>query len=181
MRCFAERGILATTTADIAAAVGVSHGTVFLHFPTREDLVIAVIDEFGRRLAAAFARDLPRDASLQGVLDAHLAALREFEPFYARLVAEAPLLPSPVRTTLFTLQNAVAFEISRAAAAEEKRGRVRRVAPHLLFNTWIALLHHYLANRELFAPGGSVIAEKGAELRRHFLHLLHPSARRHES
>ena len=31
---FAERGLAATTTLEVARAAGVSHGTVFVHFPT---------------------------------------------------------------------------------------------------------------------------------------------------
>ena len=49
MALFARKGIVSTTTADVAKAVRMSHGVLFLHFPTRDDLVIAVIDEFGRR------------------------------------------------------------------------------------------------------------------------------------
>ncbi len=44
MRLFTERGYDATTVADIAAAAEVSSMTVFRHFPTKEDLVMA--DEY---------------------------------------------------------------------------------------------------------------------------------------
>src|SRR5260370_8025184 len=54
MALFARKGIVNTTTADVAKAVRMSHGVLFLHFPTRADLVIAVIDEFARRLPAQF-------------------------------------------------------------------------------------------------------------------------------
>jgi hypothetical protein len=43
---------------------------------------------------------------------------------------------------------------------------------HLLFNTWIGLVNHYLVNRELFAPGASVIERRGAELLDHFMNLI---------
>jgi hypothetical protein len=42
----------------------------------------------------------------------------------------------------------------------------------LLFNTWIGLVHHYLVNRDLFATGDSVIAEKGDLLVNHFMSLV---------
>src|SRR5207245_2072639 len=50
MALFARKGIVQTTTADIAKSIRMSHGVVFLHFPKRDDLVIAVIDEFERPL-----------------------------------------------------------------------------------------------------------------------------------
>ena len=33
------------------------------------------------------------------------------------------------------------------------------------FNTWLALIHHYLMNRDLFAPSKSVLSTKGGELK----------------
>src|SRR3982074_3691208 len=93
MALFARKAILHTTNADIAKSIRMSHGIVFLHFPTRDDLVIAVIDEFGRRLAVEFRQAFEHDLGLRAVLHAHLRVLAEFEPFYARLVIEAPLLP----------------------------------------------------------------------------------------
>jgi len=99
MALFARKGIVQTTTADIAKSIRMSHGVVFLHFPKRDDLVIAVIDEFGRRLGVEFRQALEQDLGLRAVLRAHLRVLAEFEPFYARLVTEAPLLPPKVRST----------------------------------------------------------------------------------
>jgi AcrR family transcriptional regulator len=169
---FARKGIVNTTTADVARSVHMSHGTVFLHFPTRDDLVVAVIDEFGRRLAAEFRQAFEHDLGLRAVLHAHLRVLAEFEPFYARLVTEAPLLPPKVRSTLMLLHAAVSYELFVALERERKLGRARKIERPLLFNTWIGLVHHYLVNRDVFATGNSVIAEQGDILVNHFMALV---------
>jgi AcrR family transcriptional regulator len=169
---FARKGIVNTTTADVARSVHMSHGTVFLHFPTRDDLVVAVIDEFGRRLAAEFRQAFEHDLGLRAVLHAHLRVLAEFEPFYARLVTEAPLLPPKVRSTLMLLHAAVSYELFVARERERKLGRARKIERPLLFNTWIGLVHHYLVNRDVFATGNSVIAEQGDTLVNHFMALV---------
>jgi TetR/AcrR family transcriptional regulator, acrEF/envCD operon repressor len=148
MNLFAQKGMLSTTTAEIANAIDMSHGSVFIHFPTREDLVNAVIDEFGKSLSMEFKRAVNHDYGLSDVLKAHLRVLEEFEGFYSRLVIESPMLPLSVRGALFTLQG------------------------HLLFNTWISLIHYYLANKDLFAPNSSVIGEKGNELLKHYISLI---------
>jgi AcrR family transcriptional regulator len=173
LKLFAERGIMATTTAEIARASGAAHGTVFLHFVTRDDLVVAVMDEFARRLQEEFDR-IRQWASLADALQAHLRALEEFEPFYARLVAESGLLPPSVTGSLFALQAGISNRLFRAAAEEQRAGLIRPLPQPLFFNTWISLVHYYLAHRELFAPGQSVIRAKGQELREHFLSLLRP-------
>ena len=172
MALFARKGIVQTTTADIARSIRMSHGVVFLHFPKRDDLVIAVIDEFGRRLAVEFRQALEQDLGLRAVLQAHLRVLAEFEPFYARLVIEAPLLPPKVRSTLLMLHAAVSQRLFLALERERKAGRARRFERPLLFNTWIGLVHHYLVNRDLFAAGASVIAEQGDTLVQHFMTLV---------
>lgn len=172
MALFARDGIAETTTADIAKSIRMSHGNVFVHFPTRDDLVIAVIDEFGRRLAVEFRQVLEKDLGLRAVLRAHLRVLAEFEPFYARLVIEAPMLPPKVRSTLLMLHAAVSQRVFLALERERKSGRARRIERPLLFNTWIGLVHHYLVNRDVFANGGSVIAEHGESLVQHFMTLV---------
>lgn len=52
LRCalpvFAERGLRRAVHADVAKAAGVAVSTAFLYFPTREDLVDAVLDEVER-------------------------------------------------------------------------------------------------------------------------------------
>ena len=42
--------VITTRTSDIATSANLSHGSIFSHFPTREALVEAVIEEFGIRV-----------------------------------------------------------------------------------------------------------------------------------
>ncbi|ATE55675.1 TetR/AcrR family transcriptional regulator [Actinosynnema pretiosum] len=44
VRLFDERGITATTMEDVAEAAPVSKRTLYAHFPTKEDLVLAQLD-----------------------------------------------------------------------------------------------------------------------------------------
>ncbi|MFF3941383.1 TetR/AcrR family transcriptional regulator [Streptomyces phaeofaciens] len=53
VRLFTERGYDATTVTDVAEAAGVSPMTVYRHFPTKEDLVLA--DQNGRLVAERIA------------------------------------------------------------------------------------------------------------------------------
>ena len=48
---------------------------------------------------------------------------------------------------------------------------------HLLFNTWTGLVHHYLSQRDLFNPKGSVIRRYGDELLEHFLWVENEASR----
>ena len=49
-RLFAERGFHATRMSDVAAAAGASHGTIFWHFGSKEELFHDLMDEEERAL-----------------------------------------------------------------------------------------------------------------------------------
>jgi TetR/AcrR family transcriptional repressor of uid operon len=72
---------------EMARLAGVSRGTVYFHYPTKEHVIAEVLAEAEGRIAAA-VRELPRPATLAAVLDTFCAAFaREWE-------REAPLFPA---------------------------------------------------------------------------------------
>ncbi len=162
---FAQKGFLAAKTLDIATAAGVSHGTLFLHFPTKEQLLIKTIDEFGIRVGTKLKRLIKAKAEARQVLAAHLETIEEYESFYANLVIEGPLLPPSVRNRVFMIQSGVAHYLEKTM----KKMAPHAVPLHFLLNSWLGLIHYHLVNRDLFAPGKSVIATRGKDLLDHFI------------
>lgn len=165
----AERGITATRTIDVAERAGVAHGTVFVHFPTREDLIAAVVGEHAGQIAVRLHELAGEGVTVRDILSAHLAGLAEHEAFYARLVMEGPLLPPYARATLLGIQSAISARLAEAAEREMAAGRIRLMPIPLLFNTWLGLVHHYVVHRELFAPAQSVVERWGPTLLDHYL------------
>ncbi len=161
---FSGHGILNTRMSDIAQAAGVSHGTVFLHFKTQEALVTEVVETYCGRIAMRTHELTDPAASLGELLAAHLDGIREYEPFYAKLVIENRFLPEPARDAWINVQSAVSFHFSQAAERESRLGAIREIPAYLLFNMWIGLVHYYLANGDLFAPDGKVIERYGDTL-----------------
>src|SRR5580693_368168 len=45
LRCFSRDGFHATTTADIVRESGVSQGTLYLYFETKDDIIVALADD----------------------------------------------------------------------------------------------------------------------------------------
>ena len=172
MAVYERDGIAAARTADVAEQAGVAHGSVFVHFPTREALFISAIEAFGQTLARRLHELAAGGAGLRDILEAHLQGIAEHEGFYARLAIESPLLPPDARRSFLSVQSAISFHISQAAERDETAGIIKSMPVHLLFNTWIGLVHYYLANRDLFAPEASVIERHGPELVDHFMSLV---------
>jgi AcrR family transcriptional regulator len=55
MSVFAERGFLGTPTTAVAKAAGISQAYLFRLFPTKDDLVVAVVRRSNQRIYEAFA------------------------------------------------------------------------------------------------------------------------------
>jgi len=174
LRLFGAKGILGTRTIDIARTAGISHGSIFSHFPTRDDLIATVIGIFGERATRRIHDHVDRNAPLIEVLSAHLVSIAEFETLYTRLIIESPLLSPLTRSTLVGIQSAISLHLADAALREMNEGIIKRIDIPLLFNTWIGLIHHYLMNSDLFAPGGSVLEKYGRILVSHYMELLAP-------
>jgi len=68
----AERGYYETSMDEIAARVGVAKGTVYLHFPSKEDLVVAILTRDLQKLLQAIetiiATDLTPYAKMESIL-----------------------------------------------------------------------------------------------------------------
>lgn len=60
--CFAEHGYHATGIGDIAERVGVAHGTFYLYFENKRDLVDKVLDDLTVRITHAIA-DTPAESA----------------------------------------------------------------------------------------------------------------------
>lgn len=164
---FARGGFSRVSTASIAAAADVSHGGLFVHFPTRDDLVLAVSQELANGLTDTLYAIATRGAGVADVLQAHLASIEEHEPLYVRLVDEQRLLPKSAQDAWMGLQSAISLHMSTAI-----RDNLGPIDPAMFFNGWVGLVHHYILNRELFAPGASIIASRGQEMVRYYSMLL---------
>lgn len=169
---FSENGIGGAKTIDIAKRAGVSHGTVFAHFATKEELAAQIVERYGKRVAGRIHELVETGSSLKDILEAHLEGLAEYESFYFYLVAEGPLLSVDTRDALIGIQSAISFHLSKRAEVEMRAGTVKRVPVHILFNSWMGLVHHYVLNRDLFAPGDSVLRRRKEELCAYFMDLI---------
>jgi AcrR family transcriptional regulator len=129
LRIVANRGFANTTTAAVARETGKAHGTVFVHFPTREALVVEMVNEIGSIISRKLA-EIPSEATgLSDILDAHLAALADQEVYLSRILQEAVALPPSARAFLFALQSGVAAKIGRGLACDVANGLARPFDP----------------------------------------------------
>lgn len=169
---FALHGISHTTTADVAKAMNLSHGTVFIHFPTRDDLILAVVEKFGERLSQELGKRFSSELTLKEMLKAHISVLADFEDFYLRLVSESQSLPRQIRSQVFAMNASLSYRFYRAAQQHMKDGSIKKIDQAHFFNTWMAQLHFQIMNRDLFSEKSPILKYNGDEIIRQFLFLI---------
>ena len=171
-KLFSKNGIGITTTSDIAKACQVSHGTLFIHFPTREELILAVVDRFGERLAKELGSRCTSDMPLKELLKAHALVLIEFEDFYMRLISESQSLPPQIRSQLYAINASLSYRFYNSAKPGMKSGEYKKIDQASFLNTWLAILHFYILNRDLFSDHTPILKYKTDDLIKHFLNLI---------
>lgn len=87
----AEHGAEALHTRRVAAAVGITHASLHYHFPTKQDLIRAVLDDvIGRQIvrpAIAGQNVLPPPKRLRALLEGMAAQVRE-DPVHTTVLKE---------------------------------------------------------------------------------------------
>lgn len=100
-RLFVEKGFAATTTRDIAEAVGMRSGSPFYHFRSKQELLKAAmiegLDAGRERLAAAIDGIADPEARLRVLVRTHLGTLLEGDCRSPLLVSETRALDEKAR------------------------------------------------------------------------------------
>jgi len=68
LKCFSRDGFHQTTTADVVNESGLSQGTLYLYFKSKDDLIVAIADDRHRREAALNASAAGEHDPLQCIL-----------------------------------------------------------------------------------------------------------------
>lgn len=108
-RRFREVGYDATSMRDIAGDVGMQAGSMYYHFPSKEELLVAVHEEgirrIGRAVEAALAGTAEPWARLESFAAAHLAMLLGGGDYAQVVIRELPRGANPARATLVELRD----------------------------------------------------------------------------
>ncbi len=139
--------------ADVAAASGLVRATLYRHFPSREDLIRAIMlrafDDAERAVASAEPERGPAPEALSRLIDALVGVGSRF-----RIVAEAPVYDEQ----LMQRAEAVGAPLVAVVARGQQEGSLRDDLPP----RWIAAAAGALINESLRAVGRGELAVEGA-------------------
>lgn len=130
-RLFREKGYEGTTVRDLAEAVKLQSGSLFFHFETKEEILVALLEGGLRRAVAILDRRLvnavtPRE-KLSAILHGHLEAIldEERDAFYVVLRDWRTLSP-PSRKKVIALRDEYESHISLALEQLSDTGLIPR-------------------------------------------------------
>ena len=180
LRCFSRDGFHNTTTADIVRQSGVSQGTLYLYFATKDDIIAALADD-GRQ-AQAFLNALAESEhdpieGLALLLELYGRSLTDEQRLEQRRVgiqgwAEAlrnPAVHSSITTSMAAVRGAIVSLVERGQATGQIRADVQPVAvARILIATFQGLVLQASLGEDLGLPAigpllkdmiGAVLAE----------------------
>jgi AcrR family transcriptional regulator len=131
---FARRGFLATTMAELAKAIRMTPGALYWHFPTKEDLLLAAIEELHERYIKEFIdllseqRSLPAREQLIRFMNRTSQFLRyhrEYGIFYGMVAAESADANERVAEALREKLNVYVHALAGIIRYGQKKGEFR--------------------------------------------------------
>jgi AcrR family transcriptional regulator len=163
IRLFARQGFLATTMAALAKAIRMTPGALYWHFPTKEDLLLAAIEELHQRYIKEFVdllvegRKLPAREQLKGFMERTQSFLRyhrEYGTFFGMVAAESADTNERVSSALRDAMG-VYVEVLRGIIryGQEKTGEFRKevdalTLAHSIIGAHLGLIAHNNLFRE---------------------------------
>ena len=124
---FEERGFDATRMGDIATAAGVSHGTVYTWFPTKEDALHAAVDSVTEEMYSVLSTPEVTDPIERiAVANARYLAVHRETARLLEVVAQAAVNDASFRAVLTDLRHTHVDRVAKTIQRMQKDGLVVR-------------------------------------------------------
>jgi len=125
----AARGFDATRMSDIAAAAGVSHGTVYTWFPTKEDVLHGVVDSITQQMYDVLSTpDVTDPVERIAIANARYLDVHRQTARLMEVVAQAAVNDESFRAVLTDLRHAHVDRVAKTIEKLQKDG----IAPRTL-------------------------------------------------
>jgi TetR/AcrR family transcriptional regulator len=159
LRVFAERGFRGATTRQIAAAAGVTEAVIFQHFPDKDSLYAAILEQkAGERQAEEWLTELEARSAVnddEGVirtLYTRILGQHEKDPYFLRLMVYSALEQHPLARRLNGQSTRLYQFLDRFICDRQRNGRFRLAPTAVLVRAVLALPVYYVFQRRLLQP-----------------------------
>jgi AcrR family transcriptional regulator len=170
-RVFAASGYAATTTNHIARRAGVSIGSLYEYFPSKDAILVALTErhvdeaeqELGALLRALDASPPPLDVLVDRMVRA-MVGLHARDPGLHRVLFEQAPLPARLRDRVAGLERAMAGEVARLLTAHGFGAEDAATAARMGVEVLEALTHRLVVH-DVGSGGRSALAAAEVQIR----------------
>lgn len=159
---FAEKGYSATSTSEIAKKAGVAEGTIFRHYKTKKDLLLAIVAPVMAKFVAPFIiKDLKKvlDQDYEHVEDFLRAMLENRREFLIKNLATVKILVQeipfhPELRDLFKEHIAVKVyaQFEKLVEHYQEKGQIIEIPVYSVFRMAFSSIFGYLIARYMILP-----------------------------
>lgn len=169
---FIDNGFLGTTTLQIAKACEIAHGTLFVHFRNKEELIIAILEEKLLEMAKKIHRLAMESDQIEILVDKYLDYVEEDEDFLAVIAREMPFYPELMRNRIIANEIIIRHFFYSSIENGIRIGRFNTDSITDVINFIFGTVNYYLSMKKVFAPGESIIALKRRGIIENFYKLI---------
>lgn len=171
---FAEKGFAAASTNEIAQKAGVAEGTIFRHYKTKKDLLLAIASPIAIKMAAPFilrefaykVLDAPHEQVedlFRAIARDRLAFARQHFKLLRILIHEIPYQPE-LMAQVQTLFKEIVFErMQKIILHFQERGQIIEAPPWRVLRTVISLFVGMFVTQLLILPDDSADSDEEIE------------------
>jgi len=162
------------STAFIAKSCNLAHGTLFIHFPTKNELIYELFHQELKRIANKLYLivNTSPQVSLEVLLDKYFLFLEKEEKFLSIIAKELPLYPEKLKRDIMTTE----IIIRNFFYSTIEKGIEKNIYQTIDITTTLTFLFgtidYYLRMKSYFVSKGSVIAQKKDDIKKCFVAFL---------
>lgn len=168
---FLKKGFINTSTESITRKAKIAHGTLFLHFSNKENLILEVYDIELKKVTNNLYFQLKDAEGLEAMLNNYFDYMQKNERFFAIIAKETPFYPDKLRRKIFFREGALRGYFYSALEKGIADGIYKKIDITMAINFLFGTINYFLALNEAFG-NKSVIAEKRNLITLNFLEML---------
>lgn len=169
---FINKGFLSTTTSDIAKSSGIAHGTLFLHFPTKDNLILEIFDNDLAAITNQIEEMLSETDDLYSILLCYLDSIEKDEALFSVLARELPFYSEELRRKIIFRESLIRKHFYKAMEHGIKKGIYRRCDIPITLNFFFGSVNYYLSLKELYTEEGTLFRRLKGKIVENFLNLI---------
>ncbi len=159
---FAEKGYSATSTSEIAQKAGVAEGTIFRHYKTKQNLLLAIVSPIMEKLVAPFViRNFQEVLNVQyerfedfmrAMLINRLAFTRKYAPVLKVMIHEIPFNPDLQAQFMEHVSTNVVERVRRIVVHFQAQGQIIEAPADSIVRMCASTIVGYAVTRYFLAP-----------------------------